>query len=153
MEVWRIASARFASDLSGQPAALYGGRWNHQEYKALYFGMSAAICALETVIHCTETPRFALKLVRVKLPDEPELYCEPELKQLDAGWASNPADIQSMSFGTAWLMRSQQFGLIIPSAALPQARNIMLNPLHPAAQRIEILDVTDFSLHNPGVNG
>lgn len=146
MEVWRITTARFATDLSGQGAALYGGRWNHTEHKALYFGMTAEVCALETVIHCTEVPRIALKLVRVKLPDDPQLYCEPDLQQLGEAWASNPADIQSMNIGTAWLKRGQHLGLIVPSSALPQARNIVLNPLHPAARRIEILDVADFFL-------
>ncbi|MBX8493710.1 RES family NAD+ phosphorylase [Pseudomonas cichorii] len=148
MHAWRITTAPFATDLSGQGAALFGGRWNHPEHKALYFGMTAAICALEAVIHCTEVPRIALKLVRVKLPDEPQLYCEPDLQELGEAWASNPADIQSMDFGTAWLRRGQQLGLIVPSSALPQARNIMLNPLHPAAQRIEIMEVTDFTLNH-----
>ncbi|MCV4283214.1 RES family NAD+ phosphorylase [Pseudomonas capsici] len=146
MEVWRIARAPFATDLSGQGAALYGGRWNHQEHKALYFGMTATICALEAVIHCTEVPRIALKLVRVKLPDEPQLYCEPDLQSLGESWASSPADTRSMDLGTAWLRRCQQLGLIVPSAALPQARNIMLNPRHPAAKRIEIMEITDFAL-------
>ncbi|MBI6851573.1 RES family NAD+ phosphorylase [Pseudomonas cichorii] len=147
MEAWRVTTPAFATDLSGQGAALYGGRWNHREHKALYFGMSAAICALEAVIHCTEVPRIALKLVRVKLPDEPQLYCEPDLQPLGESWASHPADIQSMDFGTAWLTHSQQLGLIVPSSALPQARNILLNPRHPAAKRIEILEITDFALN------
>ncbi|MFJ4142684.1 RES family NAD+ phosphorylase [Pseudomonas sp. NPDC089734] len=149
MEVWRITAARFATDLSGQGAALFGGRWNHMKHKALYVGMTPAICALETFTHCTEVPRFALKLVQIRLPDEPELYQEADVNLLGDGWARKPADIRSMDFGTAWLRQGQQLGLIVPSSVLPQARHIMVNPLHPAAERIEILAVMDFSLTAP----
>lgn len=144
IQVWRIAKARFATDLSGQGSALFGGRWNHMEHRALYFGMTPAICALETFIHATEVPRFPLKLVRLSLPDDPELYQEPSMAQLPPGWDAKPADKPSMDFGTAWLEEGRQLGLIVPSSVLPFERNIMLNPEHAAANQIKILDVTDF---------
>jgi RES domain-containing protein len=144
MQVWRIAKARFATDLSGQGAALFGGRWNHMEHRALYFGMTAAICALETFIHATEVPRFALKLVKLNLPDDPALYREPDIAELPKGWDAKPADTPSMDFGTDWLEENRQMGLIVPSSVLRFERNIMLNPEHPAASQIEIVTVTDF---------
>lgn len=145
MLVWRIAKARFATDLSGQGAALFGGRWNHMEHRALYFGTTAAICALETFIHATEVPRFALKLVKLKLPDEPALYWEPDNAELPKGWDAKPPDSPSMDFGTAWLEENRQLGLLLPSSVLRIERNLMLNPEHPAARQIEIVSVTDFS--------
>jgi len=145
MEVWRIARELYATDLSGQGAALFGGRWNHIEHRALYFGMTPAICALETFIHATEMPRFRLKIVRLQLPDTPALYWEPAVEELPGGWDAKPADSPSMDFGTQWLERREQLGLIVPSAVLPQARNIMLNPEHAAASQIEIIEVANFS--------
>lgn len=145
MQVWRIAKARFATDLSGQGAALFGGRWNHREHRALYFGMTPAICALETFIHATEVPRFPLKLIQLSLPDDPALYWEPSMAQLPYGWDAKPSDTPSMDFGTAWLEEGRQLGLILPSSVLTVERNIMLNPEHAAASQIKVLDVTDFS--------
>jgi RES domain-containing protein len=145
MQVWRIAKARFATDLSGQGAALFGGRWNHMEHRALYFGLTPAICALETFVHATEVPRFALKLVKLKLPQVPDLYWEPSINDLPTGWERKPADTPSMDFGTTWLEAKQQLGLILPSSVLRVERNILVNPDHPAARQIEIISVTDFS--------
>jgi len=144
MQVWRVAKARFATDLSGQGAALYGGRWNRMEHRALYFGLTPAICALETFIHAAEVPRFPLKIVRLGLPDDPALYWEPSMTQLPDGWDAKPADSPSMNFGTAWLKEGQQLGLLLPSSVLRFERNIMINPDHPAASQIKVLEVTDF---------
>lgn len=143
--MWRIAKSRFATDLSGNGAALYGGRWNHLEHHALYFGMSPAICALETFVHATQVPQFSLQLVSVGLPADESLYWEPSINELPAGWNSKPADRPSMDFGTAWLQRGQQLGLIVPSSVLTLERNIMINPGHPAASRIKVLQTVDFS--------
>jgi len=37
----------------------------------------------------------------------------------------------SIKFGAAFLRSARALGLIVPSAIVPEARNIMLNPLHP----------------------
>jgi len=37
----------------------------------------------------------------------------------------------SVKFGAAFLRSARALGLIVPSAIVPEARNIMLNPLHP----------------------
>ncbi|MGV8918402.1 MAG: RES family NAD+ phosphorylase [Pseudomonas sp.] len=145
MQVWRIAKARFASDLSGQGAALFGGRWNHIEQRALYFGLTPAICALETFIHATQVPRFPLKIIRVSLPDDPELYWQPSIDQLPEGWDAKPADSPSMDFGSRWLQQRQQLGLIVPSSVMTYESNIMINPDHPAVSQIKILSVADFA--------
>ncbi|MCD5994120.1 RES family NAD+ phosphorylase [Pseudomonas sp. CDFA 602] len=144
MEVWRLARTAVATDLTGRCAALSGARWNHRTHPALYFGLTPELCALETLMHSSEAPRLALKLVCVRLPDDPTLYHETTEAQLPPGWDARPADIVSMDFGTRWLKNRQHLGLIVPSPVMLQARLIVLNPVHPAAGRIEILTVSDF---------
>lgn len=144
MEAWRIARAPYAEDLTGQDAALFGGRWNHMDHRALYFGLNPALCALEALIQCHDMPHLGLKLVRVELPDRPELYLEPSSGELPYGWDTRPADSASMSFGTAWLRANHQLGLILPSSVLPQAHKIMLNPAHFAMHEVRVTDISDF---------
>jgi len=145
MRAWRISKAKRAADLSGMGAALEGGRWNDADVAAVYLGLSPAICCLETFVHQTRRPVFSMKLAELELPDEPELYLEPDMDELPIGWASLPADRPSMAFGTAWLQSGSHLGLIVPSAVLPLERNIVLNPRHPAMERVRIRRVMDFT--------
>lgn len=144
MQAWRIAQASYAEDLTGQDAAHFGGRWNHSDHRALYFALSPALCALETLVQCSDMTHLNLKLVRVELPDRPGLYLEPAPGDLPYGWDTRPADNASMSYGTAWLCANLQLGLIVPSSILPQACKIVLNPAHLAMNEVRITDITDF---------
>ncbi|RTZ41702.1 RES domain-containing protein [Candidimonas sp. SYP-B2681] len=144
MLAWRVAKTKRASDLSGQGAALEGGRWNDVDVSAVYMGLSPAICCLETFVHATSKPRFQLKIACFELPDDPSLYLEPDPQGLPAGWNSLPPDRASMDFGTSWLKSGRQLGLIIPSAVLPLERNIVINPDHPARTQIKLRYVYDF---------
>lgn len=145
MRAWRISKSKRARDLSGMGAAIEGGRWNDAEVPAVYLGLSPAICCLETFVHQTCRPQIPMKITVLELPDDPALYLEPALSDLPAMWAALPADRPSMAYGTAWLTRNEQLGLILPSAVLSIERNIMLNPRHPAMSRVQIVDVLDFT--------
>lgn len=144
MLAWRIAKAKRATDLSGQGAAIEGGRWNEAEVPAVYMGLSPAICCLETFVHQTSRPKIPMKITVFELPDEEILYCRPGAGDLPDGWNAMPADRPSMSFGTAWLKGRQHLGLIVPSAVLPLERNIVLNPMHPAIANVRVVEVLDF---------
>jgi RES domain-containing protein len=145
MRAWRISKAKRAADLSGVGAALEGGRWNDAEVAAVYLGLSPAICCLETFVHQTQRPVIPMKITELELPDDPDLYHEPDAKSLPVGWAALPADRPSMSFGTAWLKQVSHLGLIVPSAVMPLERNIVLNPRHPAMAEVRITRILDFT--------
>nr|WP_321303065.1 RES family NAD+ phosphorylase [Alcaligenes faecalis] len=138
MIAWRISKAKRAGDLSGIGAALEGGRWNDVDVPAVYMGMTPAICCLETFVHATGVPQFALKITRFILPEDEALFFEPEPSSLPNGWASVPSDRPSMNFGTRWLKSQSHLGLIVPSAVLPLERNVVLNPAHPAIADVKI---------------
>lgn len=145
MRAWRVSKASRADDLSGKGAAMEGGRWNDENLRAVYLGLSPAICCLETFVHHNQRPIIPLKIVMLDLPDDPGLFHEPAIQTLPAKWNSLPADRPSMDYGSAWLNEGKQLGLIVPSAVLPLERNIMLNPMHPAMQQVKIIEVLDFS--------
>ena len=148
MRAWRIAKEKRARDLTGKGAAIEGGRWNDQDVPAVYMGMTPAICCLETFVHAAGEPTFPLKITCFELPAERSLYLEVDVSDLPIGWASLPADRPSMDFGTAWLKSNSHLGLIIPSAILPLERNVVINPNHPAANRITVIEIYDF-LYDP----
>lgn len=145
MRAWRIAKAKRARDLSGQGAALEGGRWNEVEVPAVYMGLSPGICCLETFVHLPARPLIPMKITVFELPDDPDLYFEPPAAELPTSWNTMPADRQSMAFGAEWIRNGGQLGLIVPSAVMPLERNIVINPRHPAIEQVQIVEVLDFS--------
>lgn len=144
MRAWRVAKASRASDLSGQGAAIQGGRWNDKDVPVVYLGLSPAICCLETFVHASGRPLFPMKITVFELPDDDGLYLRPAPQDLPQGWNSLPADRPSMDFGSRWLKAGEQLGLIVPSAVLPLEWNILLNPRHPAIARVRVEDSFDF---------
>lgn len=144
MRAWRISKASRAHDLSGKGAAIEGGRWNDAEVPAVYLGLSPSTCCLETFVHQTRRPLIPMKITVLELPDDAALYFEPAQADLPALWAAQPADRPSMAYGTAWLTRNEQLGLILPSAVLPIERNLMLNPRHPAMSAVQVIEILDF---------
>lgn len=144
MRAWRVAKERRSTDLSGEGAAIAGGRWNDEDVPAVYMGLSPAICCLEAYVHASGKPKVDLKLTCFELPDEASLFWAPEVRELPDGWQSLPADRPSMNFGTKWLRSQRHLGLIVPSAVLPLERNLVVNPGHPAISQIRILAIYDF---------
>jgi RES domain-containing protein len=146
MLAWRVCKSSETNDWSGQGAALFGGRWNHPEQPMVYLGLSAAGCALDVLVQCANLPRTGFKLIRLQLPENPALYWQPSIEQLPPGWDAIPADRPGMDFGSAWLARTEHLGLIVPSATLTHTRNLLLNPHHPAASQVQVLELSDFCL-------
>ncbi|MGG4604597.1 RES family NAD+ phosphorylase [Paenalcaligenes sp. Me131] len=144
MIAWRIAKAKRANDLSGVGAALEGGRWNEADVRAVYMGLSPAICCLETFVHTNSYPLLPLKITRFQLPEDNALYFTPDPRTLPKGWNSIPPDRASMAYGTAWLRESKYLGLIVPSAVLPLEHNIVINPLHPEIKQVQIAEQYEF---------
>ncbi len=149
MLAWRIGKASDICDLSGTGAAIFGGRWNHPDQPALYLGLSPTGCALDTVMLAGHVPHLPLKLMQLQLPNDSELYQEPPLLQLPSGWDALPADKPSMDFGSRWLEEGRALGLILPSVTTEQTRCLLVNPRHPAASQIQVVQVTDFIYCRP----
>jgi RES domain-containing protein len=57
---------------------------------------------------------------------------------LPRNWRAYPAPDQLADLGTAWARASATAVLVVPSAVVPQERNVLLNPAHPDFDRIQI---------------
>ena len=130
MRAWRIAKQRYALDRSGAGGIQDGGRWHTQGVPVIYAGLSAEICAMEKLAHTGPFLPADLVLVSLSLPDDDRLYENTETGLLP-GWDATPPGAASIDFGTTFLHSARALGLIVPSVIVPEARNIVLNPLHP----------------------
>jgi len=146
MQAWRLSKARYAGDLSGLGAARDGQCWNPPGQRAVPMGLTPEITVLELLVHLNGVISAPLVLCTYAVPDDPGLIARPELSAMPADWDAIPHTQASASFGGQWLSAMQQLGLALPSVVVPQARNLLLNPLHPAIAQLALVDQLPFRL-------
>lgn len=131
MLAWRIAKERHALDRTGAGGLAVAGRWHQIGQPVIYADLSVAIASFEKLVHTGSTLPKDLMLVEVELPDDPKLYEQPAAGSLPSGWDAVPSNDASSNFGAEFLRARRALGLIVPSAVLPEERNLVINPLHP----------------------
>jgi RES domain-containing protein len=131
MFAWRLASGSYPP-LTGEGARLVGGRWNSPGRPLVYASESLALCLAECLVHVTGSLPSTYVAFKISFPDgESE---ELNLKTLKAGWEHDLA--KTRAIGNKWLAEARSLALIVPSAVLPDSKNILLNSQHPSAARL-----------------
>ncbi len=132
MIVHRLARAAFTG-LDGQGARLYGGRWTSPGTPAIYAAASPSLSVLEVLVHLDLPPELMpsdYRLLTIEIPDE------APFEELASPPADDPA---CRAAGDGFLQRAQAIVLLVPSVVVPQERNAILNPRHPAMAGVRIL--------------
>ena len=148
MLVYRISPTQFASDLSGEGARLFGGRWNPIGISALYTAESPSLAMLETVAFYAATgPPPELVLVTIEVPDSVTIEL-PDLSKL-SGWNARPPMQATIIYGQRWLEAGKSACLRVPSVMAPEgyAWNLVLNPLHlELAGKMKVVEVVGWRM-------
>lgn len=139
MLAWRLASRRYPP-LAGEGARLVGGRWNSPGRPLVYASESLALCLAECLVHVTGSLPKDYATFKIEIPDDG--VEELNLKKLKAGWEHDLA--QTRAIGDKWLLAERSLALVVPSAVLPDSRNILLNPQHPGAVRLRVVSQQPF---------
>jgi len=143
MIVYRIARTGYATDLTGEGARLFGGRWNHKNTPCLYTSQSRALAVLEYTVNVNtiDIPR-ALSIIAFTIPDHSIVTFT--MADLPGDWQHSPAPSSTKDFGTRLLKESQALVIQIPSVVIPEECNFLLNPLHPAISEVEVMGISDY---------
>jgi RES domain-containing protein len=135
-----------ADDLSGNGAALSGGRWNARGTPVLYTSANASTAVLETRVHATGIlPLRNLYLVTIEVPEE--LVGAAYEPVLPADW--NRAGITpqtTVEIGQAWITEAKAFAMKVPSVVCSADFNYILNPRHPDMRAVTVIAVDAFTL-------
>ena len=142
--VWRLTKPQYAPGLDGEGARLAGGRWNSPGVPVVYCSETLSLAVLECFVHLPRTLRGASRLpvlmaVRIELPAEAEFqdpHADPAPNLLD--------DAACRDTGNRWLAERRVLALRVPSVIVPQESNVLLDPLHPQAAGIRILEQIEF---------
>lgn len=143
MKVYRIGRTKFASDISGEGARLFGGRWNHKLIPCIYTSESRALALLEYTVNISidEIPR-ALSITTFEIPSSGiEIIKEDKLP---GNWKHFPAPASTKDFGTRLLKDSTNSIFKIPSSVIVEEYNYLLNPLYAGSKYFKIVEIKDF---------
>ena len=143
---WRITSNEFAATaFKGDGNRLFGGRWTSPGLPAVYTSSSAALAALEILVHAKrkEVMRqyllFACSFAEELVERVPRATLPPD-------WRISPPPAALQGIGDRWLQDGRTAVLEVPSAVVETETNFLLNPVHSDFARIEIAEPTEFSL-------
>ncbi len=138
MIIYRIALTEY-SDMTGEGARLYGGRWNLQGEPTIYGSGSIAAALLERLTIDPElfsSNRYLLySTIFIDCPDE--LILKIDLSKLPTGWDAIPAPTVSARYGSG-LFAQNVFCFEVPSVVDTSSRNYVINPLNPLVKRLSI---------------
>jgi RES domain-containing protein len=135
-----------ADDLSGNGAALSGGRWNARGTPVLYTSANASTAVLETRVHASGIlPLKNLFLVTIEVPDR--LIAAAYEPVLPSDW--NQAGItprSTIAVGQVWVTEANKLAMKVPSVVCPADFNYILNPRHADMHAVKLTAVDAFTL-------
>ncbi|WP_090249991.1 RES family NAD+ phosphorylase [Ectothiorhodospira marina] len=139
MQVWRLTTSRHAKTaFSGMGNRKVGSRWVPEGLLAVYTSENLSTAVLETLVHINPN-HFSSHFVciRAEIP-EPIPMDEVSLADLPEDWRSRFEDRELQQVGAEWIERGSSAILIVPSAVVPQERNIIINPRHEDFAKITV---------------
>ena len=132
MQVWRISKAKYAATAyTGEGARLESGRWHQAGHRVVYTSASAALAALETLVHTDSDllPRTSYVAIPADIPEDLPVQ-ELPLADLPTDWQTTPAPPTLRALGMQWLFAGQTAVLAVPSVIVPEESVCLINSHH-----------------------
>lgn len=140
MRLWRISNH---ADLTGTGGLISSGRWHTRGRKIVYLADHPASALLEILVHLeidTVDVPSTYRLLAIEAPDH--LANETvNVGGLPPDWRSNDTAVRPV--GDTWLHGKRTPLLRVPSAITPHTFNWLLNPEHPDASAVTIVEVIE----------
>jgi RES domain-containing protein len=147
MIVFRLAKAKYSSDLSGKGAEKTGGRWNSKGTPLLYTSESRALCMAEIAVH---TPLGSVPddyvMISIEIPDDASIK-QVGFEELAESWNSFPHAHATQEIGDRFVADNMALVLKVPSAIVQGDYNYLVNPQHTDAAKIRIIEIVSFEFN------
>ncbi len=142
MLVYRIDRKKYLKDtLKGIGASMSSSfRWNSEHTRMVYTSESRALALLEITAHLNgvmeiPTDRY---LVEIEIPDALKIQML-SIADLPKNWNAHPPSVFTQNLGDSFVQKLKAPVLKVPSSIVPQEFNLLINPHHPDAHKIEII--------------
>jgi RES domain-containing protein len=143
---WRLTPPEFHTELDGEGARLFGGRWNSPGLRALYMSSHLSLSVLETYVNIPLLLRNSLpayQAVRISIPDNASTVRVSPAQLAELLTTPDPV-AASRSIGDDWITRRESLVLQVPSVLVPEEDNLIVNPEHPRARDVRIIGTRAF---------
>lgn len=126
----RIVKAKYAATaFDGEGARRQGGRWNSPGHAMVYTADSAALAALEMLVHLGRGTVLQ-HYVRIECSFATRLVSDLDRSRLPSNWRSYPAPPELQVLGDEWIRKAATPVLRVPSVIIESEFNFLLNPSH-----------------------
>lgn len=137
MELFRVTRQKYAGDLSGNGAAVYGGRWNEAGRPVIYAASSRSLAILETLVHLRQPqPPTDYRIMVLYVPDHIPFISSQKLPE---NWKVDEAYTQQL--GSQWLASNESLLLRVPSVFVRAEYNYLLNPVQELFMEVKLIAV------------
>lgn len=144
MVVYRLARKKYAQELSGKGAALFGARWNSKGVELIYTSANRSLSMAEVVVHLTlATMPSDYQMISIEIPDYISIK-EINESSLPEDWNVFPHQSSTQHIGDDFVAKKEACILKVPSAVTKGDFNILINPNHPDFEKIKIKNVEPF---------
>jgi RES domain-containing protein len=136
MLLWRISSH---STLDGRGGLNASGRWHTEGRRIVYLAETPAGALVEVLVHLELDPAHFPKSYRLLKAEAPESLPARTItpSELLGNWISD--QITARTVGDEWLASKITALLRVPSVIVPETFNVLLNPEHADAARVQVL--------------
>lgn len=145
---FRVAQGKYRFDLSGKGAEMVGGRYNVVGTPAVYAGSSISLATMEVLVHQASNmypnSHFVMAItVPSAIYNDLLVFSAVDMPD---GWSSLSDQRVAQQFGHEQLFAPNKLGMLVPSVVVPEELNLVLNPKHPAMNKITIVEVRPLNL-------
>ena len=141
---WRIVKTRHAAKaFDGEGARVEGGRWNSPGTPVVYTSQSAALAALELLVHLGRASILAAYVLIPCVFDD-AIVSRLHRRRLPKTWRSYPAAPELQLIGDEWARSGGSAVLEVPSAVVETDLNYLLNPHHRDFHTIRVMNPQPF---------
>jgi RES domain-containing protein len=145
MKVYRISRTKYAHDLTGTGAKLYGGRWNKKGTAAIYTSEARSLAMLELVVHFNSIVAFEQSYSYITLEIDEREVLTLDVSNLPKNNIYSSESIYK-ELGDQFLFKKNMFALRVPSVLVPKEYNIILNPMNEIFNQIKIEEIVAIDL-------
>lgn len=142
LRVYRVIEPRQASQPFSGPGSDSGGRWTSPRVQGVYASLSPATAMLEYLVHLEGATPPELLMAIASVPRQ----CVLVQLEAPSEWRERPYRDSVRQVGDAWSREKRSFALRVPSAVCPDEYNILLNPEHPDAAKLQLEHLTPLKL-------
>ena len=135
MIVYRCTLKKWARDITGTGAFLYGGRWNDPGKYLVYTAENNVLAAFEVALRVPlEHISKNYVMVPIEIPDKTEVM-EPALPRQ---WHLKMEITRSI--GEKFVNERKYLMMKVPSALISDSFNYLINPNHALIKKVTVLD-------------